>query len=140
MHLLNRPQSFKRIKFHMSKNYFCNEMDNSHVGNHNKNPFICKELIHQKFPVGRNFCWLLGFAISPSHNSASSYFVEPPHNDRRVSRLMHDVSLDFERLPSSRARLNRVEGNSHKMHPPSDASIRNSSAHIDTYIRTVICT
>jgi len=55
-------------------------------------------------------------------------------NAQRIIRF-REASVE-----SCEAKPRRMVGNSRKMHSPSDASIRNSSAHIDTYIRTVICT
>lgn len=52
---------------------------------------------------------------------------------------MRNVSLDFEKLPSEEtgeAKPRRILGNPRKMHSPSDASIRNSSAHIYRYVHT----
>lgn len=75
------------------------------------------------------------------------------HMTRRISPSCLTMTGDSRKINTQRiirfreasveAKPCRMAGNLRKMHSPSDASIRNSSAriYIDTYIRTmVICT
>lgn len=122
----------QRIKFTMSKIQFC-EKWKAHV--------IFKIAIKKSFSGKYQNLQLL--SIIGICNIVFKYlgviiFWLIPRNDRRFPRLMCNVSLDFERLPPepSETKPRWMVGNPRKMHSSSGASIRNLSAHTDTYIRT----